>query len=420
MISQVRKVGVKVVPVEIPGDGDKIYLKRSIVIADPLKGGFLMNRENLHMLFDKYIENMQNIDEQQQEYYKWIAAEQFSKFDFNGPDFGIRLRQLYSNAQKNKCIDWTNLLDSQWVLPFTALIKYANDYGMEERVRNSFLNLFGENGDQSPTMTRIRSFIEETEAMRHEAGLSDMFVNNTRSAMQFLALRDPEHYYFIKNAQSRTFADSVDFFEPWGTYDKLLLGTYVKFMDQLVTEIKNYPRLVDAQNDRLARIQELHHADPNYHILAFDIIYCSTKFNYYDGLVVLKDSKAKKEYRQKQMTAQNLQDNLETIRGKYEALSNAQEYLQKVIRASDYVIHKMYGKGKMQDVVEDKITAEFSSGIKTISVEQAVKSGVIRFDYPGYDQEIEQYKKVLGTGRQITEDFKSAQKRIEPYLDYIN
>lgn len=383
-----------------------------------------MNTKNLHALFDKYIEYLPQIDEQHSEYYKWVAAKRMSEFDFAGEDFAARFDALYTQA---KAEEWDNLFDSQWSRPYMALLSYTKKYGQRNEVQDLLCNLL--NSDDysiAGTKSRIDRFINETEKLRAKYSPYEADACDTRAALQFLALHDPAHYYLLKNGLAKEFAKYAGFYEDWGTYSQFDLRIYTNFMDQLTAEIRNYPQLVTAQKKRLESLPADLHNDPQYHILAFDIIYCCTRYSFYDGVVkVIGSSKDIEDFKIKKAEAERLQKNLDDILEKQKLLKDAQDYIHDVAKESSYVLYKPlaykpFEKWDILDISGDWVTISSGEIKRTVKLEDSIARNNLSFDDPKFSESMQKYAKVLMNELQIQQSFNTARKDIEPYLDYLN
>ena len=117
-----------------------------------------MNKDNLQVIFKKYIDNFELINsDKHNEIYKWEIAQQFQDFDVEAEDFAEMLNRI--------CKASDNLIDSSQ-RPFSALVEYSRKEKEAETVREMFRNLFAqENLDCDTKQQTINEFIKASEEL---------------------------------------------------------------------------------------------------------------------------------------------------------------------------------------------------------------------------------------------------------------
>lgn len=192
-----------------------------------------MNINNLHQIFQKYIDSFEYLNNKEHdENYKWEVAQGFQNFDLDADDFVAEMKRLL----KISC----NLIDSGQSMPFAGLIEFAKKEPIT--VKKMFEELYAnENNDLELKQRKIDSFINQSEELRKKYFKdSHLYINNQRSAMQFLFLRYPDSNYMYKASQAKSFADCIEFYDDWGPMSDFKIEVYYRMCDQLVKEIKNF------------------------------------------------------------------------------------------------------------------------------------------------------------------------------------
>lgn len=161
-----------------------------------------MNRENLWIIFQKYIDSFEYINNRDNnENYKWEIAQKFQAFDVDAPDFADMLSKMWKISE--------NLIDSSQQLPFYALVDYAKKE--PETVREMFRKLYAdEHIDVETKQSKIEEFIRASEELRKKYNPdSHLYTNNQRSVMMYLFLRYPDSNYGYKASQATHSSRSV-------------------------------------------------------------------------------------------------------------------------------------------------------------------------------------------------------------------
>ena len=250
-----------------------------------LEKGFDMNGNNLSQIFRHYIDKFAYINgDEHAEYYKWQVCHEFPKLmqDALSADNDNFAKALY---EAKKCTE--NIIDS-YTQPFNGLVEYAKSE--PDTVRNMFVDLYADDGgDIKVQMEKIADFFRRSnELLEKYTPDSFLYKQNSHSVSAYLFLNDPNHHYMYKATQSQRFADCVEFYDDWGTGDNIKLDIYYRMCDELVAEIKSCPELLETDRSRFDGKLKLSggelHPDAEKHILAFDIIYCCSVYDLFDGL----------------------------------------------------------------------------------------------------------------------------------------
>ena len=105
----------------------------------------------------------------------------------------------------------------------------------------------------------------------------------------------------------------------------------------------------------------------DYHLLAFDIIYCTLTYGLYSGIAIKKQEKIKNE----------LQNSLESILEELNAGLNEKADLTDTSVLGLKVIHKKFGEGTVTAQDGNIISVKFKIGEKSFSLPSAFTAGFL-------------------------------------------
>ena len=300
-----------------------------------------MNRKSLNQIFTAYIDKFRFLNEDPQcEGYKWYSVVQFKEaFDLDAPDFAAMLKRA-------KQVTY-NIIDS-YNQPFGGLVKIAEQSAEDaEAVRELFRALLKDDGgDLTIRQEKITEFLKGCDALveKYYPG-SFLYKNDQRSAMAYLFFNDPDNHYLYKATEANYLSDCVGFYDDWGAMSAFKLDIYHRFCDELIAEIKATPELLKTNESRYENTTKKLHADPNLHILLFDIIYCSHTYNLYSGLSFDKVTTAERKlYQENKAKAQELLAAVQKAESDLVQLQEAQRYFSGLIDSKVPVSHKAFGE----------------------------------------------------------------------------
>lgn len=374
-----------------------------------------MNRENLRIIFQKYIDSFEYINNDvNNENYKWEIAQKFQAFDVDAPDFADMLSKMWKISE--------NLIDSSQQLPFYALVDYAKKE--PETVREMFRTLYtDENIDVETKQLKIEEFIRASEELRKKYNPdSHLYTNNQRSVMMYLFLRYPDSNYGYKASQAKGFADCIEFYEDWGSMNEFNLGIYYRMCDQLIEEIKSFEPLVQTHLSRYEDTTRSLHADSKLHILANDIIYSSQVYNFYDGMTFTPiNAEARKLYFERVKKASALKLALEKATADDALLNEAKSYFMKAFETIKTIKHKSFGEGSVESFNGSVLVVHFPkvSETKKLGLNISLLNGFISCEYDGFAESVEKYRDVMRNEHQIPSNLKRATEQMQPYLEYL-
>lgn len=381
-----------------------------------------MNKRNLQEIFDHYIDRFEFLNEEPQiEYYKWQICEQYPKLlkgAFASEDDAFA-KALY---EVKKCTH--NIIDS-YTQPFNGLVEFAKRE--PGSVRKLLLDLYADDGrDLKVQMEKIADFfVRSNELLDRYFPGSFLYKPNSHSVSALLFLNDPEHHYMYKATQSQRFADCVEFYDDWGTGDNIRLDIYYRMCDELVAAIKDCPALMETDRSRFDGRLKLSggglHPDLQKHILAFDLIYCCTAYDLFDGITYTKRNiKEKQLYLAEKQKAESLWQSFEKASRDAEALREALKYFVEIFAPGVKIQHKKYGEGRVDSVSESYVEASFPEKQVQISLPVGIANRIISVEHNDFEKLADKYREVLKRYDTIPKALEYASRALEPYEEYLD
>ena len=379
-----------------------------------------MNNKNLDQLFQEYINHFEEYNTIHHEYYKWQVCKEFPSLM---KDALAASKEEFQTALKRvrKCSD--NLIDS-YTQPFGGLVDCA---GYEPlTVRSILKDLYADDGGDLRIQRKIIDdyFAHTGELLNKYFPDSFRYKQDFHAVSGLLFLNDPDHHYFFKSEQSNAVAEGIEFYNDWGSGTDIKLEVFYQMCDEMIEAIKDCPTLLDTAQSRFdGRLQlpggELH-PDTEKHILLFDIIYCSKRYNSYDVVSFKKRSaKEKQLYLERKKKAEEYLAAYENAKQKSDLLAEGLEYFSTLKRPGEKVIHFTKGEGIIESINEHRLVATFSGATMEFGLPTAIANGFIRFDTDGFAEKTDYYREVFKKERGIQLLLDNAIKNLEQYSEYL-
>ena len=379
-----------------------------------------MNKKNLHLIFDNYIEKFEHTTSPEcDESYKWRIAHRFHDLmDPESPSFAAGLK----DAQRLSA----NLIDSGHRFCFSALVACAEQE--PESVRALFKVLFADDGgDLTVRKEKIERFIKDANALTSRLHSSSaVFMNDWRSAMGYLFLYDPDNHYLYKATEANSFASCIEFYDDWGAGANFKMEVYYRMCDNLVEEIRGSEALLATNEGRFydkdgVRLEGMH-PDVNYHILAFDIIYGApeSRYNFYEGIPYSDiTAKARRVHEERRKKAEELRAKVVIAREQADLLAEAKEYFAECVAVGVVVKHNTWGEGVITEVGEKTFRVAFADGlVKPLGLASVHMGGILTLDVPDFEENVEKYKDVMRDELSVARALDRAEKEYAPYSEY--
>ena len=381
-----------------------------------------MDHDNLKQIFDHYIEKFEYLNnDQHRETYKWKIAYRFkpmmdAALAASEQDFPAALYQVKKLTE--------NLIDS-YTQPFGGLCKFAEIY--PERVRQMFLALFAEDhGDVGEKQRKILAFLDSSHALRDElAPGSYLYNDDYHSVSAYLFLYDPDNNYLYKASHAREFADCIEFYDEWGSGMDIRLDVFYRMCEAVVSAVKEYQPLVLTDESRFkekdGKPRTDLFADRNKHLLVFDLLYCCSTYQLFDGITYNhRDSKERLLWQERREKALEWKAVFEEARAAEEKLTEATAYLQSYFQPGTVVRHRSFQEGTVVENNGAFITVAFAAGVKKMDPAPVVCSRYLTTDQLGKDGRLEEYLPVLKQKEHIKHARESAEKMFAQYAEYLD
>jgi len=316
-----------------------------------------MNTENLQIIFRNYIDKFDRMnDPEHDETYKWEAIQHFQDhWDIDAEDFGA----MFKSAVKATY----NLINNSIVQPTNGIVELAKFE--TETVRELFKTLYAEDqGDLVNRQNRIDDFVSQSNLLleKYDPG-KWKFKQDTRTAIFYLNLKDPDDNFIYKASQTSTFARCVEYGNEIGGGQSFRLNHYYFLCDWLVEELRKAPDLLAEHQKRFDRRIW---PDEQLHILAYDIIYCAVNYGLYQNTVIKpRDKKGQIDHvRQQRMRA--IEPQLLEIQSQLDVVQEQLSQFEQLSFSNLKVQHKRFGEGKVLTQEGAILTIEFLEGQKRL------------------------------------------------------
>lgn len=389
-----------------------------------------MNKKNLQQIFANYIDQFGYLnDKDHDETFKWWAATEFRKrmdkaLQSDNEGFVAVLQEIVKDDVVGTIIDGR-------MQPFGGLVAIANDNHckLAGDVKQLFLDLFANDGNNlAEREKKIAAFLQRSEELRLATKYSKYYSykQTARSVSGYLFLYDPDHHYMYKATQAKLFADCVEFYGDWGSGNQIKLKEYYRMCDELVVEIKNCPTLLATDQSRFHEHPKYSkdnlHSDTQKHILAYDIIYCSTVYDLFKGITFKSITvKEKKLYEERLKKAQEIQANYVQAEKDYQLLEQAVHHYDVILIPATKVRHSLYGTGNIFSRDGTIITVQFTEKNEPVKFDyySAVSSQYLKFEDSLDEETAKAYRRLFKNHSTICEAVSKYQKALEEYSDIL-
>ena len=375
-----------------------------------------MNPQKFQDLADHYIAAFEMTNNKQHiEYYKWQMAKSFrpamdealAASDEELP------RKLYAVKKLTR-----NVIDS-FVQPFHGLSEFAKKE--PATVRGMFRDLFAvAEADVETKEAEIFRFMDRSHELRDKYFPdSHLYSDDLHSVTAYLFLYDPDHNYMYKAEHCRIFADCMEFYDDWGSGKDTKLEIFFRMCDECLEEIKKNQALLATAATRYEIDPTGMHPDTEKHILLFDMIYCCSTYNLFDGIhFVVPKSRERQLMMERKSKALELKQDLDEAAAKAAELDQVMKCISEAVTAGKTVRHKTFGKGRIAAVEAGRFTIDFdSAGAKDLGINLSLVNGLLAVD--GLELSEEQMILLRDESR-IRNAVSYAEKAFMPYVEYLD
>lgn len=379
-----------------------------------------MNRVHFDQIIDNYAARFVELNTgDNNEVYKWEIAAEFrpmmdATLAADDTDFPAKLAAVVLLTKQT--------IDNKNQLAFYALTDYAQSE--PQAVREALCQLLTpDGGDLEVRTQRFTEFLNFCEFMRakyypdswrYRAGI--------RLPMMITGFYDPDHYYMYKTSQAQAYADCVEFYDDWGSGAKMDLRIYHRMCDELIETIKLHPKFKMIRDTRKNYAEKPLHPDTELHILAFDVIFCSTVYNLFEGIhYSVRNAEEKRIHLEKMNEARNARANHAEALDRMARLDYAEAFFAEKLSVGSAVTHKRFGVGTITGLSGKVIEVQFS-GLdypSTLVWRDCVKTGLLSFKTEENAAEYDELVTLLRQAEVIRKNAAIAEKKLEQYAEYL-
>lgn len=314
-----------------------------------------------------------------------------------------------------------NIFDS-YTQPFHGLVEFARQE--PETVKQMFLDLYSDDGGNLKSQEKlIANFFAKSEVLLNKYFPdSYRYKQNSHSVSAYLFLYDPEHHYMYKATQASTFADCMGFYDDWRYGDNIKLDVFYRMCDQLVAEILQTEELLEVDttrfDGRFGTEPEDMIKDEAKHMLAFDIIYCCSVYNLFDGI-----SFSRPKTKEKQQNKAKAEVRLAEYHKAADSLALLEDGLECILRIlpiGAIVKHKKYGMGQIISADEKRLEVKFDNGeVKILGTAISIGNKIIYAESAEYDSCYGKYGRMIAKADTVRSAVERAKNALSAYEEYL-
>lgn len=379
-----------------------------------------MNRVHFDQIIDNYAAQFAELNTgKKDEVYKWEIAAEFrpmmdAALAADDTDFPAKLAAVVLLTEQT--------IDNGVELAFHALADYARSE--PQAVRNALHQLLTpDGGDLEARTQRFSELLGFCESMRAKYYPDSWrYRASIRLPMMITGFYDPDHYYMYKASQAQAYADCVEFYDDWGSGAKMDLRIYHRMCDELIEAIKSHPQFSNIRDDRVKFAKKPLHPDTELHILAFDVIFCSTVYNLFEGIhYSVRNAEEKRIHLEKMNEARNARANHAEALERMARLDYAEAFFVEKLSVGSAVTHKRFGIGTITGLSDKVIKAQFSglNHPSTLVWRDCVKTGLLSFKTAENAAEYDELVTLLRQAEVIRKNAAIAEKKLAQYAEYL-
>lgn len=331
-----------------------------------------MNTANLNTLIQRYEDNFEWINNaEHDEIFKWRAVRCFQDVWFSEEVEDMTFAEKFKAATKECSV----LLDNGQVSPTNGIVKMAEQE--PDEVERLFVEvLFADDqGNLQLRQDHVEEFLDGIEAVRERTFPSYWkYGQNRHCAFTYLALYAPEENYIYKYSEAEEFAKHIEYGIDIGSGQTFKLSAYYGMCDLVVDALRTRPALLEKHWAICG--DECYH-DDSLHLLAFDVIYCSRAYNFYQGIYYIPKSESTSAYNKEQLRLKEeakVQERIDSLETQIQAKDIELDKFRSISLLNVRVTHKQYGTGIVIAQKENTIKVRFPEGLE--------KSFIIHTKFP--------------------------------------
>ncbi|MGN0362715.1 MAG: hypothetical protein ACI4ET_07735 [Bilifractor sp.] len=338
-----------------------------------------MNRDKTNEIIDFYIDKFdKTAGKEHDELYKWRSAWQCRQnWNPDADDFCTMFQSCFKDS--------TPLISSSFWWPDNGIVMLCDARNNhQEAVRDAFRTLTQDTGDDlSLRGKNVFAFISRINSLLEGRSSGKGYLQNVRSALSYLGLIDPRKDFIYKPTAAGNFADSVEFAENFSSGQAFRLDLYYKMCGELIDIVRTRPDLLEVVQRELQRQAEtcnmpgLAEIDPDFHILAYDIMYTADAYDYYMDHPFVHRTKASRTKQEKEEQKQEIENEISYIKDQISLLTEKLAKMKEDDLQGISVNHKKFGEGRIIRRDGDKVTVDFPAGKKVLSLSFLTANGIL-------------------------------------------
>ncbi|MGM9973634.1 MAG: hypothetical protein ACI33K_06310 [Clostridiaceae bacterium] len=376
-----------------------------------------MNEKKLELILSNYKDSFKEMNsEPNNEYYKWYAIEHFKKhWDIEAEDFSEMFREATGKADR--------LINNRVVEPLKGILELSR-YN-SNKVRRMFKRLYDDEGNIKGVQGKVNNFIIEANKTLETLDSGKWkYSQHFGAVVLYLALYKPSENYLFKATEARTFAEHIEYEREINGDHSFNLKNYYSMCDALVEAIKEDKELLELHETRWEYNKEGNGARPelqdDYHILAYDIIYCTHNYKLYKDNQQKRKAKktggkkavSKKKieiYEKQKAIVDSLTADVKIITDKIEELENKIKRYEVPSLEGMKVIHKSFKEGTVLSQFENYLIISFSEGEKKFTIPNSFAAGFLSLEDDKLMRELLNYYELIKEMEQMKERLKGLQ-----------
>ena len=251
-----------------------------------------MNLENLNKLIDRYEDNLELIyNEEHDELFKMRAVQYFRNVWYASENEKLSFAKRFNLAKKGSYI----LIDNSRNSPSNGVVKLAEV--AEKEVESLFFDvlLADDGGDIKVRQKNMDAFISGMEELRVKHFPRYWKYKQSRhSASCYLSFFAPDDNFIYHYTKVENFAKNIEYGIDIGSGGSFKLDAYYKMCEAVIEVLKQHESLLNKQKKLLE--EDEYYKDEALHLLVFNLIWCATSYNFYDGMVHKSKKESVREY----------------------------------------------------------------------------------------------------------------------------
>ena len=328
--------------------------------------GLAVNEQNLHILFQNYIEKFDTLDEN----YKWRAIGKVQEcWNLDADNIADMIKNAFSLSY--------NIINNRIVQPVSGLVAIARVE--QEKVRGLMETLLMDTKDVDRKQDQVLAFVDGCNTLldKHFSG-KWKYEQDVRAAIGYLGMIHPETDYLFKSSPAHFFARYMEYPDDIGYGKTFKLKKYYAMCEELLSRIKDCPELLAVDAGRPVEWK-----DPCGHVLTTDLIFCLGVYGLTVGMkkpMIKAKNQLERQRLERESRMETLQKELDELQKRAEALNDEIDALPFFSLMGLDAVTKAFGTGKIIRQEKNYIDVQTSGGVKTFSLPGCVEKGFLRFD----------------------------------------